>query len=168
MAKSTNKSFVKNENEIVKLIKIVIIISLIFLAFYALTAFINKEEKEVTPDKKNEIQYDEILIGNILTQPNDEYYVLIYDNEDLNLGLYDVYKTKYEKMDGALRFYEAVINNPLNSRYVGEENNFKITDIKDFRVKETTLLQIKNKKIKKYYVSEEIKNKLIELTTKKN
>ena len=163
MAKSTNKSFVKNENEIVKLIKIVVILAVIFLAFYVLTIFINKKDNVVNEEKKNEIQYDEILIGDILNQPNDEYYVLIYDNSDLNLGLYDVYKTQYEQTKDSLRFYEAVINNPLNSSYVAEENNFKITNIKDFRVKETTLLQIKNKKIKKYYVGEDVKNALSEL-----
>lgn len=162
MAKSNNNSFVKSDNELIKLLKIVIIITAIFGAFYLLTIFLNKEEEKEVIEEKNEIQYDEILIGNILTQPNDEYFVLIYDIEDINFGLYDVYINQYKNIKDSLRFYEAVINNPLNASYIGE-NNFKITNIKDFRVNETTLLQIKNKKIKKYYIGDNIKKTLSEL-----
>lgn len=165
MAKSVKKTSINNENEIGKLIKMVIIVTAIFGVFYLITYLINKEEpKAPLESAKAEIQYDKILISGILSQEYDNYYVLIYNTEDYNYPVYDIYLSKYSQMKDALRVYEAELNNPLNANFVSETANLKVKKIKDFKVSETTLLKIKKGQVNKYYVGEDIKNYLIELT----
>lgn len=154
-----------NENEIGKLIKLVVIVTLIFGLFYLITVLINKEDKEeestYTPAQ---IQYDKILISNILKQNEDKYYVLIYDTDDVNQTTYTAYLINYKYKEDAIRYYTAELNNPLNSKYVSSESNLKVKKIEDFKVKEATLLKVEKGKITKFYEGEEVLNQLIELT----
>jgi hypothetical protein len=167
MAKKVNVSKINNDNEMIKLIELVIIVSLIVLVFYVITLFVNKKEDsdEQTTTTPAEIQYDNILVGNILSQPNDKYYVLVRLSDDVNTNTYEVYLSNYEYMTDSLRTYYVDLNNPLNSKFLKEESNFKIKNITDISFKETTLLLIENKKIKKTYEGkDEIINILKEIT----
>lgn len=165
MAKQ-EKATVNNENELLKLIKLVVIVSLIFVLFYVITIFVNKEEpknEEVTKTPAS-IQYDEILIGNLLEQPNDEYYVLVYDTEDSESNVYLAYLSNYSQNKKALRYYTAELNNPLNAGFVGEEANFKIKKITELKLTGPVLFKIKKGKISQYYEDTKIKETLQELT----
>lgn len=153
-----------NENEIGKLVKLVIIVTLIFLAFYFITVLINKEEKEENTYTPAQIQYDKILIGNILEQKDDKYYVLIYDTNDVNKTTYTAYLINYKYKEDAIKYYTAELNNPLNYKYVSSESNLKVKKIEDLKIKEVTLLKIEKGKITRAYEGEEVLNQLIELT----
>lgn len=156
-----------SDNELGKLIKLVIIVTLIFLVFYVITIFVNKKEEEKKTDTPATIQYDEILIGNILNQPNDSYYVLIQDTEDLDVSIYNAYISVYKKLSDAKRVYTATLNNPLNNRFVGEEVVYDVSNVKDLRFNKTAFVKVEKGKIIDYYDGDDIKTILIELSKSK-
>ena len=177
-------------DELGKLIKLVIIVTIIVLLFYGITYFVNKEKDTTDTPVKTEIQYDNILIGNILTQPNDEYYVMIYDDNDYNSKVYEMYLSMYEDKEDAIRYYTADLTNPLNSSFlimfsssllelksivvwtivsssllfVSAESNFEIEDISDLKVSTSVLLKIKDKKIESVYVGDKLKQHLEDIS----
>lgn len=165
MAKEKNiKKASYNDNEISKLIKLVVIVTVIFLAFYAITYFVNKKDEPQEETTTSTIQYDEILIGNLLTQPNDEYYVMIYENDDYNKVVYDAYLSLYSQKEDSLRYYTAILNNPFNEIFKSDKSNFIINEITDLKLAGSTLIKISNKKIDKYYEGDSIIEHLKEIT----
>jgi len=155
MAKKTKVSKINEGNEILNLIKLTIVVSLIVGIFYVITLFVNKKE-EIAEEEKTPatIQYDNILVGNILTQPNKKYYVLV-TNEDVNKKVYEAYLSNYRNIENSIRVYYSDLENPLNSKFLKEESNFKIKNITEIAFKESTLLLIENKKISKTYEGNE-------------
>ena len=162
--KKVNKSSYSNDNEISKLIKLVIIVCIIVLAFYIVTYFINKTEKVETPDVPAYIQYDEILIGNMLKQPVEEYYVMIFDSDDYDSQVYSTYLGVYERKEDAIRIYTSELNNPMNQKFKSDESNFDIDDIKDIKISGATLFKIRDGEIEEVYEGEELKNYLKEIS----
>lgn len=156
-SKVSNKT-IDSGNEMGKFLLIVIVLTLLFIAFYAITIFItNKKSTQSTdPNAVSEtIQYEKILIGNLLTQPEEKYYVLIGDQDDDNIDLYDTYLQLYKNVNNHEAVYLAVLNHPMNTRFKGEETNTDITDILDLKVKGTTLVYVEKGKITKSYDNEE-------------
>ena len=146
-----------DDTEVSKLIKLVVIVTLIVLFFYGITMLVNKE-KQKDSDTTATIQYDEILVGNILKQPNDEYYVMIYDNDDSNTSLYKTYINLYMQKDEAIRVYTSQLSNVFNQKFKSEKSNLKVDDILDLKIKSSTLLKIKNKKIISSYEGDKLVN----------
>lgn len=167
MAKKINTKKIDNGNELLNFIKIIIIVSMIFVGFYILTYFINKEEATSlnnSNSQKAEIQYYEILIGNIFKQQDDNYYVLIKDINDIQNQVYEAYASIYMQKTDSKGFYLAVMNNMLNSKYISGNSNI-VDDINEFKVSTTTLIEISNGKIiNKYETKEEILNILTSIT----
>lgn len=167
MAKKVNTKKITTENEMKKFIIMILIVTLVFGAFYGLTVLINKEDKQPTEDNNKSnvtIQYDEILIGNIFNQNNDNYYVLIEDIEDVNVSVYHAYLSNYSQKDDAKRVYTAVLNNMFNNKYIDENSNLS-NDISEFKVSKTTLLEIsKNKIVKSYEKDDDILEVLKEIS----
>lgn len=139
-----------NSDEVGRLIKMVVIVTVVFLLFYAVTLIVTKEKKQEVLKTPATIQYKEILLGNILKQPNDNYYVLAFTSDDA----YSIY---YEtKLDGQkTKYYKVNIDNPLNSNFVSDKSNLNVSDITDLKVSQSTLFEIKNKKIIKTYEGNE-------------
>lgn len=162
MAKKVNVSRITEENEISKLLKLIVIVSLVVLVFYAITLFVNKPKEDNKINNKTQIQYDNILVGNILTQPNKKYYVLAKISDDSDIVTYTTYLSQYKNQKDALRVYYTDLNNPLNSKFLKETSNFDINNITNISFKETTLLLIEDEKIAKVYEGNE---KIIEILT---
>lgn len=162
--KNIKQNTYNNDTEISKLIKLIIVVSLIVLIFYGLTVLVNQEKEVENPDTPASIQYDEILIGNVLKQPNEEYYVMIYDDEDYDTSLYSTYLDLYKQKDEAIRIYTSQLNNPLNQNFKAEESNLDISDISDLKVQSSTLLKINNGKIEEFYEGEELVEYLKEIS----
>lgn len=151
--KTTNK---KNDNvknvgseitELRKLAYIFGIIILVFLIFYGI-AYLklnnnNKQEEEIV---KN-IQYEEILVNNILNQNKENYYVLIYNDEVDYSNYYYYYVQKYNKNENSLFVYLVDIENAFNIAYKSDTSNLMVDDISKISIKEDTLLKISNGKI---------------------
>lgn len=169
MAKKVNAKKISDENEIKKFIQLILIVTVIFGIFYLLTILINKKDKETNNEKDNtsevSIQYDEILIGNIFNQNNDNYYVLIEDVEDVNVSVYHAYLSLYSQVEDAKRVYTAILNNTFNNKYFGEESNIS-NDITKFKVSKTTLLEISKGKIVKSYEKDEDITKILKEISK--
>lgn len=170
MANKVNAKKISNDNEMMNFIKMIIIVVIVFCVFYVLTVFINKDNKSAENNSNNEnntsaqIQYDEILVGNIFKQSNSNYYVLIKDNKDVNIQTYEVYLNAYEQKQDSKRVYTAVLNNMFNSKYLAENSNL-VDDISQFRVNKTILLEINDGKIlKSYEKHEDILNLLKEIS----
>ncbi len=162
--KNIKQNTYNNDTEISKLIKLIIVVSLIVLIFYGLTVLVNQEKEVENPDTPASIQYDEILIGNVLKQPNEEYYVMIYDDEDYDTSLYSTYLDLYKQKDEAIRIYTSQLNNPLNQNFKAEKSNLDISDISDLKVQSSTLLKINNGKIEEFYEGEELVEYLKEIS----
>lgn len=164
MKKQKNK--IENQNiEMGNLFKIILIILVFFGIFYILTYYIQENKKN---DQKNLndnssvpiIQYEEILIGNMLEQNENEYYVLIVQEDD--------YKTRYKEYlkqySNQNKFYYSYINNGLNKRYISDSSNLNVSNVSELRIKENTLLKISSKKVvESYEGNSKIMEKFIEL-----
>ncbi len=168
MANSKKKNVKKveysDDTEISKLIKLVVIVTLIVLVFYGITVLLNKDDKEKEQEQSATIQYDEILIGNSLKQPNDEYYVMIYDDEDYDTNLYGTYLNLYGQKEDAIRVYTSQLNNPINQNFKADKSNLDVDNISDLKVKSSTLLKIKDGKIEDFYEGEKLVDYLKEIS----
>ena len=162
--KKIKKVEYSDNSEISKLIKLIVIVTLIVLVFYGITAILNNDEEEDTQDQSATIQYDEILIGNVLKQPNEEYYVMIYDDEDYDTSLYSTYLDLYKQKDEAIRIYTSQLNNPLNQNFKAEESNLDISDISDLKIQSSTLLKINDGKIEEFYEGKKLVEHLKEIS----
>ena len=162
--KKIKKVEYSDNSEISKLIKLIVIVTLIVLVFYGITAILNNDEEEETQDQSATIQYDEILIGNVLKQPNEEYYVMIYDDEDYDTSLYSTYLDLYKQKDEAIRIYTSQLNNPLNQNFKAEESNLDISDISDLKIQSSTLLKINDGKIEVFYEGKKLVEHLKEIS----
>lgn len=140
-------------DEVTKLVEVILIVLVIFAAFYIITYWIKKSEtkKDILPQESENvmIQYDEILMGRLLEQKNSEYYVLIIDEEDKTN--YQAYLSSYNEKENALRFYTAKLDSAFNRKYKAESSKLDTQNIKEIKVKETTLVYIKDKKIENHW-----------------
>lgn len=157
------KGSINEDNQIGNFIKIIIIVSVIFLGFYGLTLIINKKDK-VDETPKAEFQNDIILIGNVLNQKPDKYYVLVEKQDDDNNVLYETYLSVYKNSKDANRAYFATLDNPLNSMFISEESNLLVSNIEKLKLKDVTLLMVSKGKITEAYEGkDDVKLKLSKL-----
>jgi len=140
-----------NNEEVGRLITMVVVVTVIFLIFYGITLFVTRDKKSAKEEAPAQIQYDEILVGNLLEQPNSEYYVLVTVSEDKHISLYTSLLSKYKSQKDSIRYYTANLDNPFNTRFKDEKSELSITDIKDLKVSQSTLFKIKDKKITNTY-----------------
>ena len=130
----------------------IILISIIgvICIFYIITVFITKNNsglKYQTSEQLSQISYTDILASDILNR-NGTYYVLVKDDEDTNLDLYNSILSSYaSKADGVL-VYSVDLNDALNQQYKGTDNNFSSSELK---FKETCLLKVVDGKIESSY-----------------
>ncbi len=151
--KKSNKDNKNNVSEIEmgNLFKIILVILVVFGAFYIFTYYLQKNKRTENVDNKpntiTTIQYDEILIGNILNQSENDYYVLIVNKSD-----YDArYKNYLSKSSTNHKFYYSLIDNGLNRSYISDNSNLMVDNIRDLKVSATSLLKINNGKIVESY-----------------
>lgn len=149
----------ENEYKIGNLIKITLILVLIITIFYGLTIIITKnqtKELENEVPSNTQIQYEEILIGNIYNQKEDEYYVLVELESDYLTLSSSV--NNYNEKEDSLKLYIADLNDGFNKKYLGETSDFN----KEYPTfSKSTLLKISNKKIIEYTEgTDEIQKKL--------
>ncbi len=162
--KKESASVAVNSDEMGKLVRIILVLIVIVVAFYGLTVIITKFQKTSIPDRNKNIvpaviQYDEILIGTILNQTRDEYYVLIQKDDDQYQTLTSYYLQRYNSNSKSLKVYISNINSVYNQFYISETSNIKTNNINEFRVSTITLIKVKNHEIVEAYEGlEEIEN----------
>lgn len=148
-----NDSKVLLNSELGSLIKIIVIIACVLVAAILVTNIINSKRK--TNDNlvtSADIQYDEILISNIMKQKKSSYYVFVYDAEDLYYPTYSTYLYMYENKENSMRLYYASLNSGFNKGYLNEEeSNIVGASLDTLKFKGTTLVKVENGKIVNAY-----------------
>ena len=162
-AKETSKKKKSNlsNNEFVKLLQLILIVTGIFLAFYLVTWLFtdNSDENKKEEDKPEvSIQYDEILMSNLLKQKDLEYYVLAYDAEDKYYDSYNMYINTYSTQKDAKRVYTSVLSNGFNKKFYDKELKESVIDAADIsklKLKDTSLIRVRRGTIRNVYEGHE-------------
>ena len=145
------KYYSEEQMEIRSFIKILLILIIIFLALYVFTIkFVDKKKKMQRTNNKGQIQYSEIIIGQMLNREDKEYYVLVFDSEDVNNAYLLNKASSYKSSLNALPLYTADLNLVFNKKYFAENSNYKEDSIENITFKGTTLVKVKNGKIVKF------------------
>ena len=147
-----NVEVVSTSDEMKKLGKIVVSLFIIIGIFYIIAVYVSKNTGNLkfVPSKSVEsnISYETILASDILSK-DGEYYVLVNtDSKNPWLETYVKAIEDYKSKDEHLKFYKVDLEDALNKRYVGEENNLEKDNLK-FTKK--ILLKIKDGNIVENY-----------------
>ncbi len=156
LKKQTNKSMIKasdNEFSIKYAIITVVIMLLILVGFYFLTEKILKktttdseEQKEVVQVRKlNNINYSDV--DNMVAT---SYYLLVDKADDENNDSYDLYINSLKYNNFPIEFYYIDLSDDNNKQLLADEE--KLDDLKNLKVKDTTLIYVSEGKIKETYV----------------
>lgn len=142
-----------SENQMMTLFKIIIVLIVIFGVFYGLTLWRTRDKAlDDTDVKETEIQYDEILVGTLLKQNANEYYVLY---ADLNAVDYSKYKAYIDLLgeNPDIKLYTIDKENVFNRSYIGNDSNVENyvgkSSIDGIIFNEDCLMHIKKVKNKK-------------------
>lgn len=162
-----NKKDVKTEvtpnDELKQLILLVVIIVAILGVIYIVSTILKGKDYSSIFDNSldiSEIQYDEILVGNMLKQADDEYYVLVLDEEDPYKSIFTNYIETYKNLEYETKIYTVDLNNIFNESAKQEE-----MDIDNLKFSGTVLLKVEDGEID-YSIedSSEIVKRILELT----
>ena len=163
-------STISTDNEMSKLLILILVVALIFALFYVITLFATKNdnsgENNNNEDLNSTIQYEKILAGNILSQKDSEYYVLVYFNSDEYVNLYKNYLVYYaSKATNPVPYYQVDMDDVFNKLYISEKSNLNVSNSSDFRFSQTALLRVKDSKvISSYEGKDQIEGKLGRMT----
>ena len=163
---------ISTDNEMSKLLILILIVALVFALFYVITLFVTKNDDNNESSGGNgenveaKIQYEKILAGNILSQNDLEYYVLVYFSDDKYLDLYKSYLSYYStKIENSLPYYYVDVNDVFNKSFISDKSNLSVSKANDFKFSQTALLRIKDSKvISTYEGNEQISGKLGRMT----
>lgn len=169
MKKNSGRQVLKStssveSSEYKKLVILIIIIATVFLIFYLLTILFTKDNNDdIFKNDLNvsEIQYNEIIVGNMFDK-NGEYYVLLLEENDLYKNIFDSYISTIRNDNK--KIYTVDLSSAFNKKYISYDYSY---DKNDFKVKGTVLIKIDDNEIKEHYESkDDILNKLKELSKK--
>lgn len=160
--KRKERFYTEEQKEIFKFGKILLGLVLIIGILYVFTVYVvNKEQSYKRTNTEGKINYDSIMLGTLLTKADEEYYVLAIDKSNISNNVYLNMVSNYKSGVKHLPIYIADLSNELNKSFVSTESSNKTDSIEDLKVKNTTLIKVKNKKIIKFIeVKEDIFNEL--------
>jgi len=153
--KKNERQILKTSNsvesdEYKKLIILIVIIAVVFLMFYAITTIFTKDNHDDIFNNDlntNEIQYDEIIVGNMFDKAG-EYYVLLKEDDHYS----DLFESYVTTIKANHKIYTVDLSNAFNKSYIADEYSY---DKNNFKTKGTLLVEIKDGKIKEHYESKE-------------
>lgn len=146
--KRKEKFYTDEQKEIFKFVKILTILVVLIVLLYLFTVYVvNKEGKYKRTNNEGSINYDVALIGGLLNKADEQYYVLIFDNSNSLNSIYINKISEYKSKTNHLPVYTADLSNELNKPYISTESSHKNDSLDDFKVKGTTLIKVKSKKI---------------------
>ncbi len=162
--KTENRNYVTEEQkEIKKFFGVLIILVILIFGVYFISKVLIKTEVDDLSYEIGEVATDKVIVGTMLTAPEKEYYVLAYDSTDDLAETYTMLTTYYKSnSENPIKIYYLDLNNVFNQKYYVKENsNPKATKIADLKIKNGTLIKVKNGKITEYIENkDQIKTKL--------
>jgi hypothetical protein len=129
----------------------IVVVTLLFIGLAVGIASLIKNKQKTTNTSDATIQYSEILLGNLLDQTENTYYVFVYESNDNYITTYNTYLSNYKTKENALKVYTAALNNGFNKKFLSEEKNLYVSNISDLKVMGTTLLKVEGKKVVEAY-----------------
>ena len=101
------------------LVLITLILVALFFIFYLITTlFVKPVEKNVSNNSITQINLNKITINNLLSQKENEYYVIATKNPKNSkanyLELYNKYIEAYKKIEESLSFYNVNLDDAIN------------------------------------------------------
>ena len=143
---------VENSIEIKKLLILVLVVTAIFFIFYGITILVLKKDKEDSKkeDIVTQIDFNKVLVSQLLEQPEENYYVLLTIENDANKTTYDSLIEEYYKIETHKKIYYANLNDPLNKSFMGDKTSLE-GNVKDFKFDKSTLVEIESGSIKSIY-----------------
>lgn len=146
----------QQRNELKNLAFVILAVIVIFIVFTIITSLINpKKTVEPTTVIEETIQYDKILVGEILNRDETNYYVLVKNNDNVYNELYSSYLDIYVSENKDSNYYVVDLDDAFNKNYVADETKVSGNDISKYEFSNTTLIKIKKNKIDKVYASHE-------------
>ena len=154
MKKNKNMNYATEEQkEIKKFIFVLVGLIIIVIGIYFFTrAFVTKDLFNKTDDKnytEGTINYEVAIVGNMLSRPAEEYYLLAFDSESTKANYYNALVEKYLNSENSLKVYFIDLTNELNKKYVAEDKNIsqKFENIENLKLGDVTLIRVKNKNL---------------------
>ncbi len=148
---TSNSSY---NNEAVKTIIILVSVVLVMVVTYFIAGLMTGEIKLGSPEEKEkapaEIQYEEIIMGEIWNQPGDEYYVMLFDFTSNYASSYITYKDVFESDSENPKVYLVDMEKGFNKGFLaadGEEYELYPDNLDNLKVKNPSLLKISNHKV---------------------
>lgn len=129
------------------LIIIFIIVLLVSVGIYFLTdVMIKKESLSSNEIKEVEIDYDIATIGTMFNRIENEYYVLLYSNEEDGSKLNRVLDS-YRSSDDYIKTYYVDLDKKINSIAIGDKLVEEPNNSNEVKVTGPTLYKVKEGKI---------------------
>ena len=140
------KGFLNPESESGKFL-IILLVIISFIVLLWIVDSLKNSKGDGIEETEISIDYSEVIVGNMLNQKHDEYYVIAYQEEENRKDLIDyLISTKV-----SANYYVLDLTRAYNLPSVAETSNFTASSINEIKFKGTTLLKIKNNKIEKAY-----------------
>ncbi len=143
---------------------IVILVGIYFFtrAFVTKDLFDKKKESDGINYQVGAISDTNIIVGNMLNRPYEEYYAIAFSSKSNLVGYYDTIMSKYKSEKESLKIYYIDTEDHLNNKYSDKENpSTSFESLDKLKLGEITLLKIKKGKVTKLITQvEEIKKEL--------
>ena len=168
MKKKKNKNIIDKQYsgesiELKKILYIFIGVAAFFLAAYFIGGLVTGNIKLKKEEKKAvEIQYEEILAEMTFKQKEDDYFVMYYEFDSNEAILLEAYQSGLQSTGTV---YKVDLNKNFNKNYITDGNpKTNPSKLSELKVKNPTLIRIKNKKAVNLVVgSTNIKNYIAKL-----
>ena len=154
MQQFDTKASIESKKMIIILVSILLVLGLFYLIVGIANGSIDLNKNEPV-----EIQTSEILAGSTFKQSDEEYLVLYYDFTKDNAEEYTNLISTYTSKENSITIYVVDLSRKFNSSYISDESNTNPENASELKVKDPTLIRIKDKKVVKYIDNiDEIKN----------
>lgn len=140
-----------------------LIVIFILLTVYLVTAFQTGEvgNKKTTNSNTTESKSDSssmfsnsIILADVFNRSEDCYKVLFYSNKKIKDNLKTMIDL-YDSKEDNIKLYKVNYDDPMNKKVLGEENINDVSNSSDLKVRDITMITIKNKKVESYLNKEE-------------
>lgn len=152
-----------SNSELRQLLTLIVVIVVILLLVYVVSSLLKGKDYSSIFDNSldvSEIQYDEVLVGTMLKQKEEVYYVLVIDDEDPYQKNLNTYFDNYIGLEYDMRIYKVDLSNIFNRSSKSEEASYS----DELKFNTSVLMKIENGSIEEVIDdSSEIANKMIEM-----